>query len=87
MTSIKTLPLLEGTDLIVLDEGVDAMFARKLIAGWIEIWKDKDPNRIFHVLLFSDPKSMYQNEPHSFSSNSVIIDDHYTVEEFYNSVN
>ncbi|XP_029049172.1 uncharacterized protein LOC114878947 [Osmia bicornis bicornis] len=79
MTSIKTLPLLEGTDLIVLDEGVDAMFARKLIAGWIEIWKDKDPNRIFHVLLFSDPKSMYQNEPRSFSSNSVIIDDHYTV--------
>lgn len=43
------------------------------------MWKDKDPNRIFHLLLFSDSKSTYQNEPHSFRSNNVIIDDHYTV--------
>ncbi|XP_003699968.2 elongator complex protein 5 [Megachile rotundata] len=79
MTSIKTLPLVEGAKLIVLDEGVDAMYARKLIAGWIEMWKEKDSNCTFELLLFSDPKSVYQNEPEPFMSNNINICDYYTV--------
>lgn len=77
MTSIKTLPLLEGTKLIVLDEGVNAMYARKLVAGWIQVLKEKDSNCIFNLLLFSNPKSSYQCE--YFASNNVKIFDYYTV--------
>ncbi|KZC14503.1 hypothetical protein WN55_06964 [Dufourea novaeangliae] len=80
MTSIRTLPLLEGTKLIVLDEGVEAMYARKLIAGWIQMWKDKDSNHTFDLLLFSDPKSVYQLESEHFMSNNVNIYDYYTVD-------
>ncbi|XP_076756401.1 elongator complex protein 5 [Xylocopa sonorina] len=80
MTSIRMLPLLEGTKLIVLDEGVDAMYARMLIAGWLEMWKDKDPNRMVDLLLFSDPKSSFQNEPEPFASSNVNIYDYYTVD-------
>lgn len=68
MTSIKTLPLLEGTKLIVLDEGVNAMYARKLVTGWIQVLKEKDSNCIFNLLLFSNPKSSYQCE--YFASNN-----------------
>ncbi|XP_033345585.1 elongator complex protein 5 [Bombus vosnesenskii] len=77
MTSIKTLPLLEGTKLIVLDEGVNAMYARKLVTGWIQVLKEKDSNCIFNLLLFSNPKSSYQCE--YFASNNVNIFDYYTV--------
>ncbi|KOC62243.1 hypothetical protein WH47_04001 [Habropoda laboriosa] len=80
MTSIKMLPLLEGANLIVLDEGVDVMYARKLIAGWIQMRKVKDPNHTFDLLLFSGPKSSYQSEPGPFLSNSVNIYDYYTVD-------
>ncbi|XP_017760759.1 PREDICTED: elongator complex protein 5 [Eufriesea mexicana] len=80
MTSIKTLPLLGGTKLIVLDEGLNSTYARKLIAGWIKIWKDKDPNHTFNLLLFSDSKSSYQKEPESFISNNVNIYDYYTLD-------
>ncbi|XP_043593610.1 elongator complex protein 5 [Bombus pyrosoma] len=77
MTSIKTLPLLEDTKLIVLDEGVNAMYARKLVTGWIQVLKEKDSNCIFNLLLFSNPKSSYQCE--YFASNNVNIFDYYTV--------
>ncbi|CAK9799091.1 hypothetical protein ANTQUA_LOCUS1855 [Anthophora quadrimaculata] len=80
MTSVKTLPLLEGAKLIVLDEGLDALYARTLIAGWIQMWKVKDPNHTFDLLLFSDPKSSYQSEPAPFLSSSVNIRDYYTVD-------
>ncbi|XP_050581617.1 elongator complex protein 5 [Bombus affinis] len=77
MTSIKTLPLLEGTKLIVLDEGVNAMYARKLVTGWIRVLKEKNSNCIFNLLLFSNPKSSYQCE--YFASTNVNIFDYYTV--------
>ncbi|CAK9828559.1 hypothetical protein ANTRET_LOCUS6066 [Anthophora retusa] len=80
MTSVKTLPLLEGAKLIVLDEGLDALFARTLIAGWIQMWKVKDPSHTFDLLLFSDPKSSYQSEPAPFLSSNVNIRDYYTVD-------
>ena len=80
MTTIKTLPLLEGAKLIVLDEGVDAIFARQLIAGWIQMWKVEVPSRTFDLLSFSDPKSVYQNEPEPFLSSNVTISDYYTVD-------
>ncbi|CAK9828558.1 hypothetical protein ANTRET_LOCUS6066 [Anthophora retusa] len=72
MTSVKTLPLLEGAKLIVLDEGLDALFARTLIAGWIQMWKVKDPSHTFDLLLFSDPKSSYQSEPAPFLSSNAL---------------
>lgn len=56
------------------------MYARKLIAGWIQMWKCKDPNLTFDLLLFSDPKSSYRHEPDPFMSNNVNIHDYYTVD-------
>lgn len=55
------------------------MYARKLIAGWIQVWKAKDPDHKFEVLLFSDPESTYQQESKSFMSNNVKIYDYYTI--------
>ncbi|XP_076647913.1 elongator complex protein 5 [Halictus rubicundus] len=80
MMSIRTLPLLEGAKFIVLDEGSDAMYARKLIAGWIQMWKDKDASLMFDLLLFSDPKSTYEHEPKAFGPENVNIRDYYTVD-------
>ncbi|XP_033342782.1 elongator complex protein 5 isoform X1 [Megalopta genalis] len=80
MTCVNTLPLLEGAKLTILDEGVDAMYARKLIAGWIQMWKDLDPSKTFDLLLFSDPKSTYRHEPEPFRSSNVHIHDYYTVD-------
>lgn len=79
MTSIKTLPLLDGTKLIVLDEEVDAVYARDLIAGWIEMWREREPERTFDMLLFSDPRYML-NEPAPFATSNVKIHDYYTVD-------
>lgn len=78
--SIKTLPLLEGAKFIVLDEGADAMYARKLIAGWIQMWKDKDSSLMLDLLLFSDPKSTYEYEPKLFGPENVNIRDYYTAD-------
>lgn len=79
MTSIKTLPLSGGTKLIILDEEVTAMHARKLIAGWIQTLKERDASHAFSLLLFSDSKSSYQNEPKPFASSNVNIFDYYTI--------
>lgn len=56
------------------------MYARKLIAGWIQMWKDKYPSYTIDLLSFSDPKSVYQNEPEPFMSSNVNISDYYTVD-------
>ncbi|CAD1478230.1 unnamed protein product, partial [Heterotrigona itama] len=57
-----------------------AMHARKLIAGWIQTLKERDPSRVFSLLLFSDSKSSYQNEPKPFASSNVNIFDYYTID-------
>ena len=56
------------------------MHARKLIAGWIQELKERDPSRVFSLLLFSDSKSSYQNEPKPFASSNVNIFDYYTID-------
>lgn len=57
--------------------GVNAMYARKLVTGWIHVLKEKNSNCIFNLLLFSNPKSSYQCE--YFASTNVNIFDYYTV--------
>ncbi|KOX79025.1 hypothetical protein WN51_10073 [Melipona quadrifasciata] len=79
MTFVKTLPLSEGTKLIILDEEATAMHARKLIAGWIQTLRERDASRAFSLLLFSDSKSSYQNEPKPFALSNVNIFDYYTI--------
>ncbi|XP_043798311.1 uncharacterized protein LOC122717888 isoform X2 [Apis laboriosa] len=70
MISIKMLPSLEG---------VNATYAKILIAGWIQMWKENDDNRVFNLLLFSSPKSSYQNEHKVFISSNIHISDYYTI--------
>lgn len=80
MTYLKTLPLLEGADVIIVDEGLNAEHARSLIAGWLQMWKDNDCNRSFELLSFSNPKSWYLSESNVFSASNVNIHDCYTVD-------
>ncbi|KAF3428602.1 hypothetical protein E2986_13638 [Frieseomelitta varia] len=56
-----------------------AMHARKLIAGWIQTLRERDASRVFSLLLFSDSKSSYQNEPKPFALSNVNIFDYYTI--------
>lgn len=86
MLSVKTLPLLSGAKFIIIDEGLEAMYGRTLIAGWLEMWKGENPNHTFQLFSFSDPKSWYENEAESFKTNQLEIYDCYTLDtnEIYN---
>ncbi|EFN76837.1 hypothetical protein EAI_16484 [Harpegnathos saltator] len=76
---MKTLPLLEGAKVIVIDEGLEALYARMLLAGWMHIWLEKDHNYNVDILSFCDPKFWYDNEPESFISRNVRLHDYYSI--------
>ncbi|KYM99433.1 PREDICTED: uncharacterized protein LOC108776676 [Cyphomyrmex costatus] len=75
---IKTLPLLDGTKVIVIDEDSETPYALALIAGWIHAWKEKSPDYSIDLLSFSDPKTWYDNEP--LTPAKVTIHDYYSVQ-------
>lgn len=79
MLSVKTLPLLVDANLIILDEGLEAMYARTLVAGWLEMSQREKPHHNFHLFSFSDPMSWYKNEAGPFKTNQLTIHDYYTV--------
>lgn len=79
MAYMETLPILEGARIIIIDEGLDAMYAGALIAGWLYAWKEKDPNYSIDLLSFSDPKLWYDNEPEPLVSKNIQLHDYYTV--------
>lgn len=60
--------------------GLDAMYARSLIAGWIYMWTKKDPNYTIDLLSFSDPNSWYNNEPEPLTYKNVNLHDYYSVD-------
>lgn len=76
---METLPILEGARVIVIDEGLDVMYAGALIAGWLHAWKEKDPNYNIDLLSFSDPKLWYDNEPGPLTSKNIHLHDYYTI--------
>ncbi|XP_012061412.1 PREDICTED: uncharacterized protein LOC105624665 [Atta cephalotes] len=78
MSHIKTLPLLDGTKVIVIDEDIEAAYAIALIAGWIHVWKEKNSDYSIDLLSFSDPKAWYDNEP--LTPTKVTIHDYYSVQ-------
>lgn len=59
--------------------GLDVMYAESLIAGWLHVWKEKDPNYSINFLLFSDPKFWYDTESGPFISKNIHLHDYYTV--------
>ncbi|XP_017878370.1 elongator complex protein 5-like [Ceratina calcarata] len=63
----------------VLDEEVDAVYARDLIAGWLEMWREREPEQTFDILLFSDPKYMFDG-PGPFATSNIKIHDYYTID-------
>ncbi|EFN74450.1 hypothetical protein EAG_08904 [Camponotus floridanus] len=79
MAYMDTLPVLEGTKMIVIDEGLDVMYAESLIAGWLHAWKEKDPNYSIDLLSFSDPKFWYDNESGPLISKNIHLHDYYTI--------
>lgn len=58
--------------------GLDATYAKALIAGWHYTWKEKDPNYNIELLSFSDPKLWYINEPELFTSKNIHLHDYYS---------
>ncbi|XP_012227508.1 elongator complex protein 5 [Linepithema humile] len=80
MMHLETLPALEGAKVIVIDEGLDAMHAKSLIAGWLYTWKEKDPNCSIDLLSFSDPKLWYTNEPEPLTSKNIHLHDYYSID-------
>ncbi|XP_029667536.1 uncharacterized protein LOC115238113 [Formica exsecta] len=80
MAYMEKLPVLEGARVIVIDEGLDVMYAGTLIAGWLHAWKEKDPNYSIDLLSFSDPTFWYDNEPTPLTSKNIHLYDYYTID-------
>ncbi|XP_050447555.1 uncharacterized protein LOC126849608 isoform X2 [Cataglyphis hispanica] len=80
MAYMEKLPVLEGARVIVIDEGLDVMYAGTLITGWLHAWKEKDPNYSIDLLSFSDPRLWYDNEPIPLTSKNIHLHDYYTVD-------
>jgi len=53
------------------------MYATALIAGWINVWKEKNSDHSIDLLSFSDPKSSYDNEPELLTSMNVNLHDYF----------
>ncbi|XP_028048960.1 uncharacterized protein LOC105835315 [Monomorium pharaonis] len=85
MSYMKTLPLLDGTKLIVIEEGLDATHATALIAGWIHVWKEKNSDHSIELLSFSEPKAWYDSGPEPLTSTNTNLHDYFTVDTTKNA--
>ncbi|KYN35217.1 hypothetical protein ALC56_10392 [Trachymyrmex septentrionalis] len=77
MSYVKTLPLLDGTKVIVVDEDIETEYAQALIAGWIPAWKEKSPDYSIDLLSFVHPTIFYNFEP--LTPAKVTIYDYFSV--------
>ncbi|KAI4494472.1 hypothetical protein M0802_008964 [Mischocyttarus mexicanus] len=80
MIKLKTLPLLDRTRTTVVEEDIDVPYGKILIAGWLKMWTEIEPNSIIELLTFVNPKSWYLNGPKPYTLNNVKISDYYTIE-------
>ncbi|KYN09637.1 PREDICTED: uncharacterized protein LOC108769565 [Trachymyrmex cornetzi] len=83
MSHIKTLPLLDGTKVIVIDEDIEAAYATALIAGWIHAWKEKSSDYSIDLVSFSDPKTWYNTQP--LTPTKVTIHDYFSIQPTENA--
>ncbi|KAL0101571.1 hypothetical protein PUN28_019008 [Cardiocondyla obscurior] len=79
MSFMKTLPLLDGAKVIVIDEDSNVTYATALIAGWMHTWKEKNPNYSIDLLSFVAPKTWYDSEPEPLASANVTLHDYFNV--------
>lgn len=56
------------------------MHAKALIAGWLYVWKEKNPDCVIDLLSFSDPKFSYTNEPEPLTSKNIHLHDYYSID-------
>ncbi|KAK2587817.1 hypothetical protein KPH14_003918 [Odynerus spinipes] len=80
MIQLKTLPLLNRISTTIVEEDISAPYGKILIAGWLQTWKEMEPNCTIDLLSFSNPKSWYLNGPKPYTLDNVKISDYYTVE-------
>ncbi|KAG7198738.1 hypothetical protein KM043_001726 [Ampulex compressa] len=73
MACLRTLPLLHGAK-IVIDEGLDAMYGKTLIAGWMRMWHDQKIRKKCEILTYSDPQFWCQEEFKQFELDIKIHD-------------
>lgn len=60
--------------------GLDVTHATALIAGWINVWREKNSNYSIDLLSFSDPKAWYDNEPGPLTSATVTLHDYFSAQ-------
>lgn len=65
--------------IILYFTGLDALYARMLIAGWMHTWLEKDLNYNIHLLSFCNPKFWYNDEPKPFISKNMQLHDYYSI--------
>lgn len=65
-------------DYFLLD--INVPYGKVLIAGWLQMWKEIEPNDIIELISFVNPKSWYLNGPKPYTLDNVNITDYYTVE-------
>ncbi|XP_066587571.1 uncharacterized protein Elp5 [Prorops nasuta] len=87
MTSISSLILTEDIKTVVIDEGMDCMYGRILIAGWVQMSIKKDPDVTYDLFSFSSPKCLYMYYSDIFQSKHINILDFYTVKQNDNPIN
>ncbi|KAL6266329.1 hypothetical protein P5V15_003184 [Pogonomyrmex californicus] len=80
MAYMKTLPLLDGVKVILIDEDQDVTRATALIAGWVHMWKEKNSNYSIDLLSFVHPKAWYDNESDPLTSTNVNLHDYFSVQ-------
>lgn len=62
MACLETLPFLDGTKVIIIEEGSDAIYGRKLLSGWLKMQEQRNEENSFALLTLLDAKYWYENE-------------------------
>lgn len=79
MIQMKTLPLLNKISTTIVEEDINAPYGKILIAGWLQTWKEMEPNCVIELLSFANPKSWYLNGPRPYTLDNIKISDFYTL--------
>ncbi|XP_008556381.1 uncharacterized protein LOC103577504 [Microplitis demolitor] len=75
---ITSLPLMQDSKFIVIDEGVEESYADNLIDGWMQMWSTTNLTQQIHLLLFFNTKSHYSYLKKLFKDNKLHIHDYCT---------
>ncbi|XP_012282625.1 uncharacterized protein LOC105700918 [Orussus abietinus] len=79
MARIKSIASLKDARVIVIDEDLEATYARSLIAGWLSTWNERKTSRPIDLLSFSCPQRAVLNLPDPFRLIDMKVHDLYSI--------